>query len=153
MIKEMFFRLTPIDNYNLTRLSSHSKWSNTIYPCWLLSKFPYNSIYKILSKILSDRLIDVLPSPISFYQSVFLKGKIFASNSMIGLKLIEQIFASLSQNLFPKLDLSKVFDRIEWNLVTYLLWHMDFPEFFVQLIEKCITTTQIVIRFNQQETH
>lgn len=42
-----------------------------------------------------------------------------ADNEMIGLELMHQIFKSNSQNIAIKLDLSKVFDRIEWNLVAY----------------------------------
>lgn len=72
---------------------------------------------------------------------------------MIGLKIIQQICESFSQNLALNIDLSKAFDCIEWKLVTYLLRRMNFPDLFVQLIHKFISTTQISIRSIVKELH
>lgn len=69
---------------------------------------------------------------------------------MIVLELIQQIYKSISQNHALKLDLSKAFNQIKQNLVTYPLRHMNLLEFFVQFIQKSIFATQIAIQFNQQ---
>lgn len=48
----------------------------------------------------------------------FFKGETTDDNTMIGLELIQQMFESMSKYLALKLELSKTFGRIEWNLVT-----------------------------------
>lgn len=48
-----------------------------------------NTIYKIYSKVLSNRLRQVLPQLISTNQCAFLKGRSVAKNGMIRLELIQ----------------------------------------------------------------
>lgn len=55
-------------------------------------------------------------------------------------------------NIAVKLDLSKVFAIIEWPLVIDLLQKYHFPPPFIFLIQHCITSTNISIRYNNTKT-
>lgn len=111
-----------------------------------------NGIYKILSKVISNRLIKVLPYLISQNQCAFIKDRSASNNAMIGLEFLHQLHRSASNIIFLKLDLSKAFVRIEWHLVTYLLKRMNFPDYVINLINIVISITHISIKFNNTKT-
>lgn len=112
-----------------------------------------NSIYKCFSEMLSNRLKIVLPGLVSPYQCAFLKGRSATDNNSIGLEIFQQIFESNSQNIALKINLSKAFHKIEWNLILYILQCMNFPLLFTHWIFSYISSSKIAIRFNQQRTH
>ncbi|XP_024630826.1 uncharacterized mitochondrial protein AtMg01250-like [Medicago truncatula] len=49
-----------------------------------------------------------------------------------------------------KLDMSKAYDRIEWNFVRGMLHAMGFPEAFVGLVLRCISSVSYYILINGQ---
>ncbi|XP_058759858.1 uncharacterized protein LOC131633155 [Vicia villosa] len=49
-----------------------------------------------------------------------------------------------------KLDMSKAYDRIEWEFVEGALKAMEFPDYFTQLIKRCISTVTYQILLNGQ---
>lgn len=108
-------------------------------------------MYKIRSKTISNRLTNALLELIFFNECAFLRGRFATDNEMIGLELINQIFQSKSYYIVLKLSQSKVFNRIKWNLMAYILRH-EFLDDFVQLIYRCISFSQIGIRFNKNIT-
>lgn len=74
-----------------------------------------NSIYKIISKCLANRLSKVLPNIIDENQGVFLKQRGVAPIALAGLKIIHQVVHASNSthhtnNLAIKLDLSEAFD-------------------------------------------
>lgn len=111
-----------------------------------------NAICKITSKTVSNRLSTVLPNVISINQCAFIKGRNQADNAHVGLELLYHVHRSSSNPLAVKLDLSKVFDRVEWDLLIYLLRRMNFSKSFVLFIHKCIASTHMAIRFNGSKT-
>lgn len=101
-----------------------------------------NSIYKILSNI-CNRISKVLPQLISKNQCAFIKGKKVVDNGMVGLDLVLQVYESKSHKISFKSNLCKAFDRIEYNLITYLLRRMQKLENMIMLIHKCLAFTHI----------
>ncbi|GLT65285.1 hypothetical protein SLA2020_377240 [Shorea laevis] len=76
-----------------------------------------NFTYKIISKILANRLKPLLHSIISPNQSAFLKGRTIHDNSI----LAHEIFHAMKNKrgrgglMALKLDMEKAFDRMEWD--------------------------------------
>lgn len=54
-----------------------------------------------------------------------------------------------------KLDLEKVFDRIEWSFVRQALQYFNFPLTIIKLIMSCVTTTflSILIKHTFFQSH
>ena len=87
--------------------------------------------YKIISKILCQRLKTVLPNLVSETQSAFVEGRLISDNVLIA----QEMFHGLRSNpsckgkfMAIKTDMSKAYDRVEWNFVKELLRKMGFCE-------------------------
>ena len=78
-----------------------------------------NFKYKIISKILSNRLKPFLHKIVSRMQSAFLRGRSIHDNII----LAHEVFHSMKQKrgngglMALKLDMEKAFDSIEWNFL------------------------------------
>lgn len=83
---------------------------------------------------------------------IYVKGRLAADNALVGLEMLHHIHRSRSNPISIKLDLSKAFDRVEWNLILYVMRRMNFPKSFIQIINQCISTTNIAICFNGTKT-
>lgn len=117
-----------------------------------------NALYKIISKVIYERLTHILLHLIDETQGVFLKNRGVAPTSLAGLEIIHQIVNTSPTiqhlcNIAIKLDITKAFDRVKWSFILFLLQNFEFPSSFINLIHNCLSTTQIAIRFNQSKTN
>ncbi|XP_030479107.1 uncharacterized protein LOC115696342 [Cannabis sativa] len=110
-----------------------------------------NTLYKCISKVLANRIKNVLPSIISKNQSAFLKGRQIIDNILIANEIIHAIHSRRSGKLgwaAIKLDMEKAFDRVEWKFIHLMLAHVGFPPSFISLIMKCLSTITYRLSLN-----
>ena len=75
-----------------------------------------NVIYKIISKVLANRLKQILPQVISFSQSAFILGRPITNNVLVAYETLHAMHCKKSGkkgSLALKLDVSKVYDCVE----------------------------------------
>ena len=90
-----------------------------------------NTDVKILTKILAERLKQVLPDIIHLNQSGSIKGRKIGHN----IRLIEDILESMDdENLILLIDQQKAFDRVEWDWLFYVLEKYKFGDYFINWI-------------------
>lgn len=100
-----------------------------------------NVLYKIVAKMIANRLKQVLPAVISEEQSAFVGGRLITDNALIAYEMLHGIKLSSSAGKCAiKLDMSKAYDRIEWGFVQKMLRRLGFDERFIKLIMNCITS-------------
>lgn len=110
-----------------------------------------NISYKILSKILANRLKSFLPDLITPWKVASIPGGNIQDNSI----LAHEIFHSMHQKRTGSigfatlnLDMEKAFDKVEWPFVLAIFKHFGFSDKWVNLINQCISTPTFSILIN-----
>ena len=89
-----------------------------------------NVIYKIISKIISNRLKPILKSIVSPFQNAFVPGRLMADNCLIAHELvggIKQRTKGKLQLAALKINMFKAYDKVDWAFLEWLLTHMQIP--------------------------
>lgn len=78
-----------------------------------------NTIYKIVTKIIANRLKPFLKDLISPFQSSFIKGRRTCDNAIIIQEIMNQFKKRKGKkySMMLKLDLEKPFGRLEWSFI------------------------------------
>lgn len=102
-----------------------------------------NTIYKVVSKMLTNRLKQILPEIISPNQSAFVAGRTIVQNILICQDLVRLYNRKqTTSRCLIKIDLRKAYDTVEWEFVAEMLHALKFPQQFIKWIMKCITAVQ-----------
>nr|XP_017192028.1 uncharacterized protein LOC108174926 [Malus domestica] len=103
-----------------------------------------NFSYKILSKVLANRLKSFLPDLISPTQNAFVEGRQIQDNIGIAHELFHFLKTRKTKcklELGIKLDMHKAYDRVEWDFLLAVMEKMGFDRHWRNLILGCISTT------------
>ena len=76
--------------------------------------------YKIISKIMVYRMQGFISRIISSNQSTFVKGRLIFDNILVAHEWMHYLKNKRAGTLFEmalKLDMSKVYDRVEWSFL------------------------------------
>ena len=88
-----------------------------------------NMIYKIVSKVIANRLKPMLHSIISDTQSAFIANRLITDNILIAFESLHHMKNNcIGKKGFMalKLDMSKAYDRVEWIFLEKILLKMGF---------------------------
>lgn len=108
-----------------------------------------NVLYKVISKILANRLKMVLPKFIASNQSAFVKDRLQMENVLLASELVKNYHKdSVSSRCAVKIDISKAFDSVQWSFLLFTLSALNIPKKFIHWIKLCITTTSFSVQFN-----
>jgi hypothetical protein len=109
-----------------------------------------NSIYKVVTKIIVQRLRPLLSGLISPFQAAFVPGRMGLDNMIIVQELIHSLTLKHGKVGFlaVKIDLEKAYDRLEWHFIRDMLLFFKIPESLIHVITSCITTSSISILLN-----
>jgi hypothetical protein len=110
-----------------------------------------NVFYKILSKVLANRLKVILPHLISKNQSAFIPGRLISNNILVAYETLHTMHARMWGRvgyMALKLDMSKAYDRVEWGFLEAVMQRMGFDRRWIFLIMQCITTVRYSVIVN-----
>lgn len=109
-----------------------------------------NVIYKIISKILTTRLKPYIARCVSSSQSAFIPGREIFENVI----LIREVLHSFKSSSYScpdfclKVDLSKAFDRMDWDYLQSILPLYGVPSRMIAWIMACVRSSEFSIILN-----
>ncbi|XP_057811420.1 uncharacterized protein LOC131025639 [Salvia miltiorrhiza] len=110
-----------------------------------------NTSYKMVAKVLANRLRTVLNLVIDESQSAFIPGRLISDNIILGYECMHWIRnKKLGHEAFAtaKLDMSKAYDRVEWRFLRAMMVVLRFPLHLVDLVMQCISTVEFSFVIN-----
>ncbi|KAM6561714.1 hypothetical protein CsatA_030953 [Cannabis sativa] len=125
-------------NVVLIPKKSHPESMNELRPIALC-----NVTYKILSKVLANRLKGILTQVISETQSPFLPGRLITDNILISYEIMHYLKRKQKGKqgfMAIKLDMSKAYDRVEWGFLEAMMKKLGFHDQCIRLILKCVSS-------------
>lgn len=110
-----------------------------------------NVYYKTISKLLSKRLQPILQSLISETQSAFVPKRTISDNVLITHEVLHYLKNSKAEKHYSmaiKTDMSKAYDRLEWDFIRLVLEKMNFHPILISWLMECITTVSYTFIIN-----
>ena len=87
-----------------------------------------NTVYEVISKLLANRLKEILPSVISNTQSAFIRGRLLVENVLMATELTQGYnWKNISKRSLLKVDLKMAFDSLNWDFILLPLKALCFP--------------------------
>jgi hypothetical protein len=110
-----------------------------------------NVVYKLVAKTLANRLKSILPDIISPNQSAFIPGRLITDNVLAAYETLHTMHSRMWGKvgfMAVKLDMSKAYDRVEWDFLEAIMYRMGFGRKWIEMIMMCVKSANFEILVN-----
>lgn len=109
-----------------------------------------NTLYKLIPKIVVNRLKPYLDDLISPNQCSFVAGRQGIDNVIITKEILHHFKTRKSKNgaMIWKIDLEKAYDRISWDFLRNVLTELGLPTLWCNLIMSCVESSSFSVLWN-----
>lgn len=109
-----------------------------------------NTVYKTISRILSARMKPFMGACVSMAQSAFVPGRDISSNTILLREILHsfQMRGYKGSHFYLKADLSKAFDRMDWDFLQSILPLYGFPPNLTNWVMGCVRSARYSVVLN-----
>lgn len=110
-----------------------------------------NFSYKIISKIMVNRLKPIINNIISPAQSAFVSGRLIQDNLIVAHEIFSYLKRKRGGKWFGgalKLDMNKAYGRVDWAFLKAVLFKFGFNAHWCNLIYKCVSSCSMSVLVN-----
>jgi hypothetical protein len=105
-------------------------------------------LYKILAKVLANRLRNVMSTVISETQSAFVKDRQILDGILIANEVVDEAVKMKKDLLLFKVDFEKAYDSVDWGYLDSVMGRMSFPTLWRKWMKECVCTATASILVN-----
>lgn len=108
-----------------------------------------NVLYKVIYKIIANRLKCILPRFIASNQSAFIKDRLLIENFLLASELVKDYHKEdKAPRCAMKIDISKGFGSVQWQFLMKTLEALGFQMMFIHWIWLCISSASFSVQVN-----
>ncbi|KAL9226062.1 hypothetical protein vseg_001914 [Gypsophila vaccaria] len=109
-----------------------------------------NVTYKLISKVLANRLKVFLGDVVSENQSAFTPGRLITDNVLVAFEIFHYMNNSRrgEGHMALKLDMSKAYDRVEWDFLEAALRKLGFDGGWIDRVMACVRSVTFSVLVN-----
>ncbi|KAI0496404.1 hypothetical protein KFK09_022720 [Dendrobium nobile] len=146
-----FLNLGSIDcNWKDTLVIFIPKVSNPLLPTNYRPISLCNSVYKVVAKIILNRLTLIIPLLISKEQAAFIRGRSISGHILIAQEMFHKFrYSKAAKGMVSfKADMKQAYDSMSWKTLKQVLNYFDFPDMISKLILECVLNPRFFIIIN-----
>jgi hypothetical protein len=110
------------------------------------------SLYKIVAKLLANRLRLVIGSVISEAQTAFVRDRQILDGILIANEVVDEARKYKKELLLFKVDFEKAYDSVDWGYLDAVLGKMEFPPLWRKWMRECVCTAKASVLVNDSPT-
>ncbi|CAH1428815.1 unnamed protein product [Lactuca virosa] len=108
-----------------------------------------NVVYKCISKIIVNRIRDLLGILVSDNQSAFIPGRSILDNILLSQELVRGYHIKRGYaRCALKVDIQKAYDTVNWKFLQTILVNFGFHSSMISWIMNCVSTSSFMININ-----
>jgi hypothetical protein len=113
-----------------------------------------NTLYKIVSKVLTNRIKDTISKTMSPNQKGFIPGKSIHENIVVAQEMAHNMGRMTGKvGYFAiKFDLTKAYDRLNWNFIYRTMLEVRYPKEWVNVVMASVTSVRTNVKWNGERS-
>ncbi|GKU89448.1 hypothetical protein SLEP1_g3583 [Rubroshorea leprosula] len=109
-------------------------------------------MYKIIAKLLANRLRKVLTKVIGEQQMAFIGGRQLVDGVIIANEVIDEVKRKKKSCFIFKVDFEKAYDKVCWEFLDYMMMRLGFNETWRRWISECLKSSSVSVLINGSPT-
>nr|GEZ53467.1 RNA-directed DNA polymerase, eukaryota, reverse transcriptase zinc-binding domain protein [Tanacetum cinerariifolium] len=110
------------------------------------------SLYKVIAKVLANRLVTVLDDIVDEIQSAFTTDRQILDGPFILNEIVHWCKNKKKQSMIFKVDFEEAYDSVRWDFIDDILRRFGFEEKWCKWIQNCLYSSRCLVLINESPT-